>query len=175
MIKSDIYSVQLYNCSDSYCDESFDILFTKKTKDPCQTVGFYSLRNLKGFSDQKIHTLWKARMQVRRWTRPWPQILSLSQPTWSQARTRLCTPKIPGTRKTVPGQLSESKAHTRRDLQHKSRALATERRTLKVPDGYSCRPLNSHRYRDCRNFSCQYAPGPLGRSFRRAFPEGGEQ
>lgn len=174
MIKDDIKSVQLINCTEKFEQKIYNI-FTQKKKNPFQTHFFHRFKDPARFSDQTLHSLWKAGMQMCRWTRPWPQILSLRQPTWPQARTRLCTSKIPGTSQAISGQLSENKAPPRRDLHHQSRALTTERKTVKAPDGYYFRPLNPYRYRDCRNFSCQYAPGLFSRSFRRALPEGGEQ
>ena len=174
MIKANIQSEQLYDCSEQFEQKNHSISAQKKTN-PCQSDFRHRFRDPARFSDRTLHSLWKVRMQVCGWTWPWPQILFIRQPTWPKTGAGLCASKIRRTSKTVPGQLSESKTTLRRDLQHKSRTLTKESKAVKDLDGYHCRPLNPRRYRGCRYFSYQHAPGLFGRSFKRNLSEGGKQ
>jgi len=174
MIKIDIELEQLYDCSEQFLPEVY-WLSTQKKRNSSQTYGRSRPRNLKRFSNQALHSLWKARVQVCEWAWPWSQILSISQSTWAQTGAELRTSKIPETSESVSRKLSETKENIRRNLQHQSRDLAPQRALIEDRDEYCRQLVSSCRCRGNRQFSHQHAPRPLKRSSRGHLLTGGKR
>ena len=174
MIAGNVFSVQFINGTD-YDRRKTNSILTQKKKYPVETPCFRRFTDPARLFDRTIYSLWKAGMQVRRRSRSRPQILSIRQLSWTQARTGICTPEIRGSSKAISGQLPESKKNIRGDLQHQSRTLTTERNTVKNPDGYQSRYLYAQRYWYFGNLSGQYAPGFYCRGVQEKRFTGGDR
>ena len=169
-----VESVQLNNYTDEHSTENNGIP-PKTTHSSCQKNRGDRFTDHAGLFDRTLHSLWEARLQVRRNSRAWPQILSVCQLSWTQARTGLCTAKVPEAGNPICSQLPEGKTNLRGDLQHQSRTLTAERKIVKDSDGYPRRSLDSHRYHCFSNLGSQYAPELHGRSVRTDRFMGGER
>ena len=152
-----VESVQLYNYTDEHITEKNN-LPSKTPNSSCQTNRGDRFADPARLFDRTLHSLWEARLQVRRNSRTWSQIFFIGQLSWSQTRTALCTAKVPETGESVCNQLPEGKTNLRGDLQHQSGALTTERKVVTLYDEYSRCSLDSHRYRCSSNLGSQYAP-----------------
>jgi len=82
-------------------------------------------------SHRALQTLWQAGMQMRRRSRPWPQVLSFGELPGLAATDGLRAAGVlpPGHR--VAGQLSASPRDLRADLRDQSRAAAPPRGALR--------------------------------------------
>ena len=169
-----IESVQLYNYTDEYIPEDNSIP-SKTSHSSCKTNRGDRFTNPARLFNRTLHSLWEARLQVRRNSRPWSQILSFGQLSRPQARAGLCTAKVPEAGNPICSQLPEGKTNLRGDLQHQSRTLTAERKIVKESDGYLRNSLDSHRYHCFSNLGSQYAPELHGRSVRTDRFMGGER
>src|SRR6516162_1233335 len=84
-------------------------------------------------ADRAVQALRQARVQVRRRSRPWPQVLSFGEPLRLAATDGLCAPGIsrPGCR--IYRQLSPSPRNLGSDLRDQPRTPAPPRGALKGP------------------------------------------
>jgi len=174
MKEIDIDSVQFINGTD-YDRREINSFIAQKTHYPGKAPCFYRFRNPAWLSDQTLHSLWQVRMQVRRgsWSRP--QTLSICQLSRPQAGTGICDTEVRGSSKAISGQLPEDETNIRRDLQHQSRALTTERNIVKDLYEYHHRYLYTQGYWCFGDLSGQYATGFYCRGFQRNRFTGGDR
>jgi hypothetical protein len=78
-----------------------------------------------------LQALRQAGMQMRRWPRSRPQILSLREPPRLTATNGLCAAGVLRTNGRAPGQLSPGSRDIRRDLRDQPRTAAPPRGTLR--------------------------------------------
>ncbi len=116
---------------------------------------------------QTLQALWQARVQVRRRSRPWAQVLSFGEPLGIAATDGLRAAGIsrPGCR--IYRQLSASPRDLGSDLRDQSRTPAPPGGAVKGRYGRTLRPLSSDRCWLGRRASRQYdrslagwQPGP---------------
>jgi hypothetical protein len=174
MIRISILSVQLYNYTDGHRKEN-DSIPSKTSHTSCQKNRTNRFSDSEGLFDRTLYSMWKAGMQMRRYSRSRSQILSFGQLSRPQARAVLCATRVPETGNRICSQLPEGKKDLRGDLQHQSRALKTERKNVKEPDGYPRRSVDPLRYPRFSNRGSQYAPELYSRSFRRDRFMGGDK
>ncbi len=74
-----------------------------------------------------LQALRQAWLQVRRRTRPWPQVLPLCNPTSGKASNGLCPSRLLRACHPLPCQLSWSERDPRRDLRDQPRAVTPKR------------------------------------------------
>ena len=169
-----IESVQLDNCTDEPTGNE-NIFPSKTTHDPLQAHHRHRSTPREGLVDQTLHTLWQTRMQVRRYPRPWSQVLSVGQLSRPQTGTGICASEISRSTRGVSQQLSDGQADSRRDLEHQSRTATTENYGVKTSHGYLIGLLyvvRNHRLRDHRS---EHASTVVGRTVGRNRHMGGEQ
>jgi len=113
-------------------------------------------------ADRAVQALRQARVQVRRRSRPWPQVLSFGEPLRLAATDGLCAAGIsrPGCRIYRP--LSPSPRNPGSDLRDQSRTPAPPGGALKGRYGRVLRPPSSDRCWVGRRASRQYGRGLAG-------------
>src|SRR6266566_147425 len=75
-------------------------------------------------ADRALQTLWQARMQVRRWSRPRPQVLSVGKPHGLAATNGLCAAGVSRADCRVRRQLPPGPRDLRGDLRDQPRTAA---------------------------------------------------
>ena len=121
-------------------------------------------------ANRTLQALRQARVQVRRRSRPWPEVLSFGEPLGPAATNGLCAAGIsrPGCR--IHRQPSASPRNLGNDLRDQSRAPAPPGGALKGRYGRTLRPPSSNRCWVGRRASGQY-----GRSLAGWKPGWGDQ
>ena len=152
----EVESVQLYGRTDRSTHKD-NHLPSQTTHDPFQADYLHWPTHLERLLDRTVHPLWETRMQMRRYRRPWSQILSVGQLSGTQARTRVCVAEIPRAGQGLSGQLSEDQTHVRRDFQYQSRTVATKRQVVKNKNGHPTGGFHFKRDRGFRNHRGKYA------------------
>jgi len=170
----EVISVQLGNCTDGFTTNK-SIFPSKTTHDPFQTHHYHRSAHLEGFTYRTLYPLWQTRMQVRKYSRPWPQILSVGQLSGSQTRTRICSSEGPPASRGVTHQFSDDQADPRRDLEHQSRTAAPQKRVLKNTYGYRTGLLCFLRNHCLCNLRSKYASAAIGRFIGRNRHMGGRR
>lgn len=170
----ELSSVQLGNCTDELATNK-NIFSSKTTYNPLQTRHHHRATHPKRLFDRAIHPLWKTRMQVRRYFRPWSEILSVGQLPRSQTRTRICSTEIPRSRQGFSRQLSDGQTDLRRDLLYQSRTAATEREVVKNAHGYPAGLFYVDGDHGFCNLGSEYASGVAARSIGSNRHLGGER
>jgi len=114
-----------------------------------------------------FQTLWQTRVQVRRRSRPWPQVLSFGEPLGLAATDGLCAAGMSRPDRRIGRQLSPSPRDLGSDLRDQPRTPAPPRGALKGRYGRTLRPPSSDRCWVGRRTSRQYGrslagwqPGP---------------
>ena len=158
-----LLSVQLGNCTDGFATNK-NIFSSKTTDNPLQTRHYHRATHLERFFDRTIHPLWKTRMQVRGYPRPWSEILSIGQLSRSQTRTRICSAEIPRSSQGFSRQLPDGQTDLRGDLLYQSRTAATEREVVKNAHGYPAGLFYVDRDHGFCNLGSEYASGVVARS-----------
>ena len=174
MSVSGVISVQLDNCTDRFTTNE-NIFPSKTTHDPFQTHHYLWSALLAGLAHRTLHPLWQTWMQVRRYPRPWSQILSVGQLSQPQTRTRICATEIPPASRGFTHQLSDGQTDPGRDLEYQSRTAATERNVVKNAHGYSAELLYVVRNHGFCNPGSEYASGVVGRTIGRNRYMGGKR
>lgn len=151
-----IESVQLYRCTDEFTGKDYH-LSPQTPNNPFQANHYDRSSHFARLADRTVYPLRETRMQMCRFRRSWPQILSVGQLSRPQAGTGVCCAKISRPSKRVSHQLSDGKAITRRDFQHQSRIVAPERHVVKPPNGYFAGALHVNRDHGFRNHRGEYA------------------
>jgi len=113
-------------------------------------------------ADRAVQALRQARVQVRRRSRPRPQVLSFGEPLRLAATDGLCAPGIsrPGCR--IYRQLSPSPRNHGSDLRDQPRTPAPPRGALKGRHGRTLHPPSSDRCWVGRRASRQYGRSLAG-------------
>ena len=169
-----VISVQLGNCTDGLAAKDNRVT-SKTTHDPLQTHQHHWPSHLERLTDRTVYPLWQTWMQVRRYSRPWSQILSVGQLPWPQTRTGVCPSKIPRSSRSFSRQLSDGQADLRRDLEYQSRTTATERHVVKNTHGYPAGLFYVDRDHGFCNLRSEYASGVVGRNIGRNRHMGGKR
>lgn len=113
-------SDQLYNWSDA--GEAKRIFFTKEA--PSTRPPTLSVRSCTSWlAHRTIQTLRKTGLPLCKWTRTRTEVLPIDQSIGSSTRDALCSPKLPGTSRALPGRLWEGSRNSERDYEHQPRAL----------------------------------------------------
>ena len=84
-----------------------------------------------GFPHRALQTLWQARMQMRRRSRSWPQVLSVGELSRPAPTNGLRPARVLRAGERVPGQLSPCSPDSGGDLRDQPRAPAPPREALK--------------------------------------------
>ena len=169
-----VISVQLGNCTDGFATNK-NIFSSKTTHGPLQAHHHHRSALLERLTDRTLHPLWQTRMQVRKHSRPWSQILSVGQLSGSQTRTRIRPSERSSKSRGITHQLSDDQADLRRDLKHQPRAAATQKRVVK--NAYEYRTGLSYVLRNhcfC-NLRSEYASATVGRFIGRSRHMGGNR
>src|SRR6266851_1185915 len=117
-------------------------------------------------ADRALQTLWQARVQMRRRSRPWPQVLSVSELPGLASANGLCAARISRSDCRVRRQLPPSPRDLRGDLRDQPRTAAPPRGALNGRHERSAfRPPGAHR---C--WIGWRAPRQYGRSLARWQP-----
>lgn len=96
------------------------------------------------FTHRALQTLRQARMQMRSWTRPRPQVLPLHQPARSNAGYGLCPSGGSRHGRSIPRELSRRSRDPRSNLQHQPRTASSQgasiekRRVHRKPQNLGC-------------------------------------
>src|SRR5260370_21891005 len=84
-------------------------------------------------ADRALQTLWQARLQVRRWPRPWSQVLSVGELPGLASANGLCAAGISRSDCRVRRQLSPSPRDLRGDLRDQPRVATPPGGALNRP------------------------------------------
>lgn len=77
-------------------------------------------------SNRALQALWEAWLQMCSWTRPWAQVLFISEQAWATSPDGLCSPRLLGKSTRLLGKLSKDKDYSRRALRDQSRTFETQ-------------------------------------------------
>jgi len=86
-------------------------------------------------ANRAVQEVWEARVPVCRWSRPWPQTLSLREHAGSETRDDVCPTGLRGARRGISCKVQSCSRANGRDLRDQSRAFETPRRFLANDDG----------------------------------------
>jgi hypothetical protein len=152
----DVYSDQLYTWSDANLKTVHRRIAKTPQRSPAP-VAFAPI-NPARFPHRALQTMWQAEMQMRRWPRPWPQILSLGQLPGLAAANGLRAAGALCANGGVPGQLPPSPRDPGGDLRDQPRTAAPPRGAVKACDAPCpfC-PPHTDRCGIGRRTPCQYA------------------
>jgi len=160
-----VESDQLYTWSDTNEEKRARCRLEKTPSSPraptAPTQG-----DLTRLADRALQTLWQARVQMRRWSRPWPQVLSVGELPGLAAANGLCAAGVSRPDCRVRRQLPPSPRDLRSDLRDQPRTAAPPGGALK---GHHAR---SAPHPPCAN-RCRIgwrAPRQYGRSLARWQP-----
>jgi hypothetical protein len=128
-----IQSDQLYTWSDNYAPRIRTNRRLAQTS-PCSTAPTAATRCYPArISHRAIQALWQAWLQVRRGSRPWPQVLSFGELPRSAAANGLRTTGVLRPHPRVVGQLSARAGAIRATLRDQPRTPASPRGVLTSP------------------------------------------
>ena len=156
MSEVEVESVQLYNSTDEFTGK-ISFLPSQATHNSLQAHHSHWPTHFERIAHRAVHQMWKTRMQLRKYSRPWSQILSLGQLSRPQTRTGVCSAGISGSGQGISRQLSESQTDIRRDFLHQSRTAKTEKTVVKNENGHSAGLRHIDRDHGFRNHRGQYA------------------
>src|SRR5580698_2052940 len=83
-------------------------------------------------ADRALQTLWQAGMQMRRRSRPWPQVLSFGEPSGLASANGLCAAGVPRPDRRVCRQLPPGPRNPGSDLRDQPRTVAPPGGALKA-------------------------------------------
>ncbi len=169
-----VISVQLGNGTDGFTT-SESIFPSKTTHGPLQTHHHHRSAHLERLTDRTLYPLWQTRMQVRKYSRPWSQILSVGQLSGSQTSAGICASEGPSAGRGVTHQLSDDQADLRGNLEHQSRAAATQKRVVINAHGYRTGLLCFLRNHCLCNLRSEYASAAVHRFIGRNRHMGGRR
>jgi hypothetical protein len=110
--------------------------------------------------DRTLQTLWQARVQMRRRSGPWPQVLPFGEPPGLTATNGLCAAGVSRPDCRVRRQLPPSPRDLRSDLRDQPRTAASPGGALKSHHARSAsRPSCANRCWIGRRAPCQYGRG----------------
>ena len=164
-----LQSDQLYTWS----DENRNRAFGQPEKTPSGAVA--AIAATQGgpprLADRTLQALRQARVQMRRRSWPWPQILSFGEPLGLAATNGLCAAGISRSGCRIHCQLSASPRNLGSDLRDQSRTPAPPGGALKSRYGRTLRPSSSNRcwigWRASRQYGRSLAGWQPGRRDQR--------
>jgi hypothetical protein len=124
-------SDQLYNWSDYYERKIYFSASAKKKNADKKTASLRS--RFTGIHNRTLQALRQARVQVRRNSWAWPEILSVGQQTQAETGDGLHPFRLPISSNRIYRQFSPNKNNSGRALRNQSRANKTARKTLARP------------------------------------------
>jgi hypothetical protein len=125
------------------------------------------------FSYRALQTMRQAGLQMRRWSWPWPQILSVGQLSGIAATNGLCAAGIVRTNGGVPVELPPGSRDLRSDLRDQPRTASSSRGALKgCHERSAFCPPRTDRCKVGRRASRQYARRLARRQPRGSFNYG---
>lgn len=160
---------QLYTWPDTYALPTAQTDFCRiASTPPTATVPPAAPRSsFAGLSHRALQALRQAGMQVRSWSRSWPQVLPLGQSLWPATANGLPPPGLSKPGQRVSRQLPPSPRDLGRDLRHQSRTAMPPRGALS-PSHETCSGLAR---RSLRSQTRRPAPGQYAlRLARRRTP-----
>src|ERR1700739_4336724 len=125
-----VESDQLYTWSDRN-EEARACCHLEKTPSSAGSPVASPQGNPARLTDRALQTLWQARMQVRRRSRSWPQVLPFGEPSGLAAANGLCAAGVSPPDCRVHRQLPPSPRNLRSDLRDQSRTVAPPGGALK--------------------------------------------
>lgn len=155
---NNVKSDQLYKWSDIY-ERQINHHSTSKTEDSFAQASIFRGYCSRLFN-RAIQALWEAWMQMCRWTRPWPKVLSVGKQAWQHATDGLCPTAFKGKGRRVPGKSSQNKGNFRRALRNQPRAITTKGKVLARPPPRIRGQPNGNVSNRCRtdsHYLCQHA------------------
>lgn len=143
-------SEQLFKCSDAYA--CFRCCATPPAPKPGSVPAFAGRPDCSGLAYRTVSALWQARLPLRFWPWPRPQILSVGQLSSGTASA-----PIPGPGATTAGpglaaKPSPGVSTPRTDMRHQSRAFASPGGGLK----HGVLPGAANQYSGCGASGCQH-------------------
>ena len=166
MYSTTVESDQLYTWSDANTEAAHRL--TAKTPQRSPTPIPPASSDPARFSYRAVQTMRQAGLQMRRWPRPWTQILSIGQLSGVAAANGLCTAGILRANRGVPVELPPSSRDLRNHLRDQPRTASPSRGALKdCHERSAFCPPHTDRCKVGRRASRQYA-----RSLARRQPRG---
>jgi len=151
-----IESDQLYTWSDEITEAAYRRFAKTPQRSPAPIAPAPS--DPARFSYRAVQTMRQAGLQMRRWPRPWTQILSVGQLSGLAAANGLCTAGILRANGGVPVELSPSSRDLRNDLRDQPRTASSSRGALRgCHDRSAFCPPHTDRCKVGRRASRQYA------------------
>jgi hypothetical protein len=166
-----VQSDQLYTWSDEYPETTRCRIAKTPQRAPAPMASTPS--RPARFPHRALQTLQQTGMQMRRWSRPWPQVLSLSQLPGLAATNGLRAARVLRSDGRVLGQLPSGPRDLRGDLRDQPRTTTAPRGAIRgrpAPSAFCSRSTN--RCRIGRRTPCPYA-GSLARRLCPGFAHGG--
>ena len=162
-----LLSDQLFTWSDGY-SERIRCRAAKTPQRSCAPTSPAEIDSAR-FAYRAIQAMWQAGMQMRRWARTWPQVLSVGKLSGPAAANGLCAAGCLRPNSGVSRQLSPKPRDSGDDLRDQPRIVAPSRGALKrcYERAAGCRP-RPYRCGIGRRVSRQYA-GRLARRQRGEF------
>ena len=117
---SNVISDQFYKWSDIY-GTNINSYSTSKEKDPFTQASTFR-NHFAWLFNRALQALWKAWVQVCKWSGPWSKVLPVSKQTRQQTSDGLCSTRFKAKGRRILGKLSKDKNHFRRALRYQSRA-----------------------------------------------------
>lgn len=158
MTKYELESDGLINYSDNYGSQKKQLISSEKTKST-PTYPSPSRSHSPGISNRTVQALWKTRVQVCPWSRPWAQVLPLCQQIRSSTGNRLRSPTLPGAGQRISRQFAQNTGDPGRDLFNQPRASTPQRAIIDRTQQTRGQRAGFGRYRTQRywHLCCQYA------------------
>jgi len=176
MIYKKVISDHLNNWSDIN-GKQINLISSQEAKDPHRQTSAsrcYSSR----FFDQTLQTLWKARMQVCRWSWAWSQVLPFGEPARKDTTNGLYSAEIPGTDRRICREFPKDKTAFGGNKLDQPRTSSPPRTAIGVLHGTSESQHDDGQLgRHCRNrpSRCQYARSNSASRAQRFFFKGGHK
>lgn len=170
-MNGEVVSDQLNNWSDDREPER--ILFTKETP-PARFPTLTVRSRTSWLSHRALQTLRKTGLPLCKWTRTWTEVLPIDQSIGISTRDALCSAKLPGTSRALPGRLLEGSRNSEGDDEHQPGALEAARAFLEREYSVYARHVRcgGHRLGRSRGSTGKHARGRVAGRERRG-PEAG--
>ena len=110
-----------------------------------------------GLAHRTLQALRQTRLQVRRWSRPWPQVLPVREFSRPSPANGLRAPGRLRRRRATSGELPPGPRDHRRDLRDQPRTVTPPRGALRGPGEPAAAAHHLHRSAICRRAHCQHA------------------
>lgn len=152
----DLLSDQLMTWS---ADGRYSFTHLAQTTRPVAAANARFRHAAEGFAHRALQALWQTRLQVRRWPRPWPQVLPLRELPGSAPANGLRATGRSRRRRGTTGELPPGPRDHRRDLRDQPRTVTPPRGALRGPGEPAAAAHHLHRSAICRRAHRQHARG----------------